>query len=174
MAEPNDAELLGYKPGATIQNMGDQDASNANTNNPKDLNSQPDRHVRCKTCDSTQNCEEDIDNPGDFYCRCCWDEYTVKSQQEQVVNGQLQDVNTCSGVEKGSTPLGSGAHNTQSLPTQSQSEFDRPQTQAMSMTQPQTQPLVENEQSQKSLSKFDADENLSKIQFFQHLNELVG
>jgi hypothetical protein len=31
--------------------------------------------VRCQTCDSCRDCEEDIDNPGIFYCKPCWEEY---------------------------------------------------------------------------------------------------
>lgn len=29
----------------------------------------------CDTCGSTKGCEEDVDNPGIFYCKFCWDEY---------------------------------------------------------------------------------------------------
>jgi len=31
--------------------------------------------VRCETCSSQSNCEEDGDNPGTFYCERCWEEY---------------------------------------------------------------------------------------------------
>lgn len=30
---------------------------------------------RCDTCNSSINCEEDLDNPGIFYCSRCWEEY---------------------------------------------------------------------------------------------------
>mmetsp|Transcript_6883 Transcript_6883/g.9205 ORF Transcript_6883/g.9205 Transcript_6883/m.9205 type:complete len:110 (+) Transcript_6883:1-330(+) len=29
----------------------------------------------CATCQSTYGCEEDVDNPGAFYCQTCWEEY---------------------------------------------------------------------------------------------------
>lgn len=31
--------------------------------------------ISCQTCGSNRDCEEDIDNPGTFYCKSCWDEY---------------------------------------------------------------------------------------------------
>ncbi|KAL7534616.1 hypothetical protein ACHAXR_005996 [Thalassiosira sp. AJA248-18] len=31
--------------------------------------------VSCETCGSTQDCEPDVDNPGVFYCKSCWEEY---------------------------------------------------------------------------------------------------
>lgn len=30
---------------------------------------------RCQTCGSSEDCEEDSDNPGIFYCAECWEEY---------------------------------------------------------------------------------------------------
>ena len=29
----------------------------------------------CATCKSTHECEEDVDNPGIYYCKVCWEEY---------------------------------------------------------------------------------------------------
>ena len=31
--------------------------------------------ISCQTCGSNRDCEQDIDNPGTFYCKSCWDEY---------------------------------------------------------------------------------------------------
>ncbi|KAL7461850.1 hypothetical protein ACHAXS_002252 [Conticribra weissflogii] len=31
--------------------------------------------VKCATCASTKDCEEDIDDPGTYYCKSCWEEY---------------------------------------------------------------------------------------------------
>lgn len=31
--------------------------------------------IRCQTCSSTENCEEDVDDPGTFYCQQCWEEF---------------------------------------------------------------------------------------------------
>ena len=31
--------------------------------------------IQCDTCSSTRDCEEDIDNPGTYYCKNCWEEY---------------------------------------------------------------------------------------------------
>ena len=30
---------------------------------------------QCETCNATLNCEEDMDNPGTFYCAQCWSDY---------------------------------------------------------------------------------------------------
>merc|ERR1712194_385491 len=32
-------------------------------------------NLSCKTCRSSKNCEEDIDNPGNYFCKSCWEEY---------------------------------------------------------------------------------------------------
>ena len=31
--------------------------------------------IRCLTCSSTTGCEEDVDEPGTFYCQDCWEEF---------------------------------------------------------------------------------------------------
>lgn len=31
--------------------------------------------IRCQTCNSTEDCEEDVDDPGTFYCQKCWEEF---------------------------------------------------------------------------------------------------
>ena len=41
----------------------------------------------CETCGSTNDCEEDIDNPGDYYCKSCWEEYSESQQQQQDEKG---------------------------------------------------------------------------------------
>eukprot|EP01082_Thalassiosira_pseudonana_P011113 g10511.t1 g10511 contig4:2019700-2022568(+) len=33
----------------------------------------------CDTCGSTKGCEEDVDNPGIFYCKFCWDDGKVQN-----------------------------------------------------------------------------------------------
>ena len=38
--------------------------------------------LSCATCNSEANCEEDIDDPGTFYCQRCWDEYEVEHPYE--------------------------------------------------------------------------------------------
>ena len=43
-----------------------QDASSSNRNR---------KSVSCATCGSTSDCDPDVDNPGTFYCRSCWDQY---------------------------------------------------------------------------------------------------
>mmetsp|Transcript_33593 Transcript_33593/g.70647 ORF Transcript_33593/g.70647 Transcript_33593/m.70647 type:complete len:351 (-) Transcript_33593:510-1562(-) len=40
----------------------------------------------CDTCGSTKDVQEDVDNPGDFYCISCWEEYdsaAVGSQEDE-------------------------------------------------------------------------------------------
>ncbi|KAL3786789.1 hypothetical protein ACHAWO_002425 [Cyclotella atomus] len=31
--------------------------------------------IQCDTCGSTRDCEEDVDNPGTYYCKPCWEKY---------------------------------------------------------------------------------------------------
>lgn len=31
--------------------------------------------IQCETCSSATGCEEDVDNPGIYYCQRCWEEY---------------------------------------------------------------------------------------------------
>ena len=33
------------------------------------------QRICCDTCGSTRDCEPDVDNPGIYYCKRCWDEY---------------------------------------------------------------------------------------------------
>ena len=44
-----------------------------------DSRAQPKHHktpkICCDTCGSTRDCEPDVDSPGVFYCKSCWDEY---------------------------------------------------------------------------------------------------
>ena len=56
--------------------------------------------ISCDTCGSTRDCEEDVDNPGTFYCKSCWDEYESgiateldkPRPQDQVVKDSGSDV----------------------------------------------------------------------------------
>ncbi len=41
-----------------------------------------DEQKRCETCFSAINCEEDVDNPGIYYCRKCWEEYENGSEDQ--------------------------------------------------------------------------------------------
>ena len=50
--------------------------------------SKPD--TKCETCGSTENCEEDVDNAGTFYCQKCWDDYEVDEGGEHGQAQQLQ------------------------------------------------------------------------------------
>jgi len=40
----------------------------------------------CQTCGSSRDCEEDIDNPGIFYCKPCWNEYETSFVESPVVD----------------------------------------------------------------------------------------
>jgi len=46
----------------------------------------------CDTCGSTRDCEPDVDNPGIFYCKSCWEEYesllNASEAQHQVAQNQ--------------------------------------------------------------------------------------
>ncbi|EJK70052.1 hypothetical protein THAOC_08628 [Thalassiosira oceanica] len=43
----------------------------------------------CETCGSTRDCEPDVDNPGVYYCKRCWDEYDAELNGGSS-SGQLQ------------------------------------------------------------------------------------
>jgi hypothetical protein len=52
----------------------------------------------CETCGSTTDCEPDVDNPGVFYCKSCWEEYEralgdpelhIQAANSQTVHGQM-------------------------------------------------------------------------------------
>ncbi len=38
-------------------------------------NKQNQSAISCETCGSTTDCEPDVDSPGVFYCKACWEEY---------------------------------------------------------------------------------------------------
>ncbi|KAL3770656.1 hypothetical protein ACHAWU_004355 [Discostella pseudostelligera] len=40
----------------------------------------------CETCGSTEDCEPDVDNPGIFYCKSCWEEYERALGDTEVHN----------------------------------------------------------------------------------------
>ncbi|KAL7489882.1 hypothetical protein ACHAW6_015605 [Cyclotella cf. meneghiniana] len=51
--------------------------------------------ISCYTCRSTRHCEEDVDNPGTFYCKSCWEEYEIAVSKTETVPGpqdQIKDV----------------------------------------------------------------------------------
>ena len=43
------------------------------------------RKVCCDTCGSLCDCEPDVDNPGVYYCKSCWEEYEEDVDQESQV-----------------------------------------------------------------------------------------
>ena len=42
--------------------------------------------ISCQTCGSCHDCEEDIDNPGIFYCKLCWSEYETSFVEPPVTD----------------------------------------------------------------------------------------
>jgi len=42
--------------------------------------------ISCQTCGSCGDCEEDIDNPGIFYCKPCWNEYETSFVDSPVLD----------------------------------------------------------------------------------------
>ncbi|KAL7498964.1 hypothetical protein ACHAWT_010314 [Skeletonema menzelii] len=42
--------------------------------------------ISCQTCGSCRDCEEDIDNPGIFYCKPCWNEYETSFVEAPVLD----------------------------------------------------------------------------------------
>ena len=55
--------------------------------------SKDDKHemIRCHTCQSKTDCEEDVDNPGTFYCARCWEEYESYSVLSEQSNGECHE-----------------------------------------------------------------------------------
>lgn len=51
---------------------------------------------QCATCSSKNNCEEDVDNPGIYYCRRCWDEYDEICGQNPFVVPQSETLSSSS------------------------------------------------------------------------------
>ena len=104
------------------------------------INDQP-PNVCCHTCKSTQECEEDIDNPGIYYCRLCWEEYTLSQQQGSGVQYEGSTINVRNG--------------------------DITQSQTLALTQPQTQAMVQlqtqAESQQLEQSPTRADEEKKEI-----------
>ena len=46
--------------------------------------------ISCQTCGSCHDCEEDIDNPGIFYCKPCWNEYETSFLELPMVDISAQ------------------------------------------------------------------------------------
>jgi hypothetical protein len=149
-------------------------AANISQDGNKDIQ----QNVSCKTCNSIQECEEDADNPGDYYCKRCWEEYALLSQQKHgdameekwgallgasdtAARGDAKD-----DLRTNGNPVCNGVKDVQSLATQSPSECEMLQTQAMSMTQPQTQTLTQPPESQTRTSPDEvcADEDVDQNQ----------
>eukprot|EP00956_Cyclotella_meneghiniana_P026899 scaffold59291_cov74-Cyclotella_meneghiniana.AAC.3 len=55
-------------------NRGDFDASPSGSEREFRRHRSPVK-ISCDTCGSRRDCEEDIDNPGIYYCKPCWEEY---------------------------------------------------------------------------------------------------
>ena len=113
---------------------------------------QPFKLICCKTCNSTKDCEEDVDNPGDYYCKCCWEEYAALNGKQQCDSGEQNNTNdnaevnrTINGKRGGDPQMQTSV---QSLATQSPSEATSTQqqhTQGLTLTQPQTQALSQSQ-----------------------------
>jgi len=54
---------------------------------------------QCETCNSTSGCEEDIDSPGIFYCKKCWNDYDNGYQEQR--NGKDAKEKTSGELKKG-------------------------------------------------------------------------
>ena len=66
--------------------------------------SQPATHaIRCQTCGSTRDCEEDADDPNIYYCSLCWDEYETESNLDEGFEEEEEESHT------DSAPLSPGA-----------------------------------------------------------------
>jgi hypothetical protein len=57
--------------------------------------------IQCDTCSSTRDCEEDIDNPGRYYCKSCWEEYEsdVRGTSSNLTKTQENQLDVASSSE---------------------------------------------------------------------------
>ena len=47
--------------------------------------------IQCQTCQATENCEEDEDNPGTYYCLTCWEEYETQLECNPTNSGKTYE-----------------------------------------------------------------------------------
>mmetsp|Transcript_16550 Transcript_16550/g.35758 ORF Transcript_16550/g.35758 Transcript_16550/m.35758 type:complete len:2289 (+) Transcript_16550:224-7090(+) len=125
----------------------------------------------CQTCGSTKDCEEDVDNPGDYFCKSCWEEYdVVLSQHSQPPPGngndniQARTEVAAFNLNNNNDPLNNNDDDDDDNTSSSTSQFMTPRglslgTQAESSEASftaQTQPFTANSNTQSSLSSSQA------------------
>ena len=76
-----------------------QKISNVRNNNKTPINVTSPAQPKCQTCGSRNNCEEDIDNPGDYYCKVCWEEYSA-AQKDSSSSQESNNSSRSSSDEK--------------------------------------------------------------------------
>jgi len=59
-----------------------RDITNRPNDNYREVKEEETRTI-CNTCGSSQDCEEDTDSPGVFYCARCWEEYENNSSTHE-------------------------------------------------------------------------------------------
>ncbi|GMI11083.1 hypothetical protein TrVE_jg3330 [Triparma verrucosa] len=69
----------------------------------------------CETCGSKEECEEDVDTPGTFYCKKCWDEYEEDAGGADSGTTQLR--RSMSELKNKPAPVSTGAVKHDQLPT---------------------------------------------------------
>jgi hypothetical protein len=58
-----------------------------------DLDDDIGRAICCYTCNSNIDCEEDVDNPGTYYCQNCWEDYDCnESKQGKVIQNAQNEM----------------------------------------------------------------------------------
>ena len=65
---------------------------NARETGKRGVSNLPTQVARCETCRSTKLLEPDIDNPGVFYCKSCWEEYDKLSETRRQIENNDPDL----------------------------------------------------------------------------------
>ncbi|GMH57158.1 hypothetical protein TrLO_g9581 [Triparma laevis f. longispina] len=65
----------------------------------------------CETCGSKEDCEEDVDTPGTFYCRTCWDEYDEDAEPSNSLRRSMSE------LKNKPTPVNTNGAKHDQLPT---------------------------------------------------------
>ncbi|KAL3792436.1 hypothetical protein HJC23_001554 [Cyclotella cryptica] len=95
---PPNSQQAGRKNSKQRQSRSDGDTSVTNSERHHNIKEDRDRDfkrqrspikIRCDTCQSTRDCEEDVDNPGTFYCKSCWEEYESEASKMENVTRPL-------------------------------------------------------------------------------------
>ncbi len=69
----------------------DDGAAGSDTIHRRRLSESKIQDIRCQTCGSTRDCEEDKDDPNIYYCSLCWEEYENSSNLDMAFQEEFVD-----------------------------------------------------------------------------------